>query len=384
MGRKFTMALFAAIAVSTLACGSNTVVHVDDDDGFSSGVIVGGSAGSTSAGGMGTSSSTGPGGGGGTTVPVLATGLEANDVISDPLRSTFYATIASTDQSFGNSLVVIDVDTGNVLSSVFVGSDPWRMALSDDLSTLWVSLKGSYSIRRIDLTTEPPSPGPTYDLPLDQFNNQAYAGPMVVLPGTTESVAVSQHRVDVSPSYAGTIVLDAGVPRPNALPGHTGASRLTSGPPGWLFGFNDLSTGFGFYAIVVDPSGVTSSEHKDLADGFSTDITYHDGRVYASNGSVVDVSNPSQPTKAGQFPHAGPIAVVDGGNAVLMMTDGFEEQPMLRQLDTATFTVAGEVPLSDGALDDVFRLTTPDGDHLAFIHREDFDTTRLYLATNPL
>lgn len=68
---------------------------------------------------------------------------------------------------------------------------------------------------------------------------------MVLLPGTTSSLAVTLHIDNLSPSLVGVVLLDDGIPRPARLPGHTGASRLTGGPNGYLFGFNNLRGGFG-------------------------------------------------------------------------------------------------------------------------------------------
>src|SRR5213075_494442 len=102
------------------------------------------------------------------------------------------------------------------------------------------SLLGSYEIRRVDLASGSPLPGEQFSLPTGQFGDLAFAGPMVVLPGTTGSVGLSLHYPDLSPSYAGTAIVDDGVARPEQTPGHTGAARLTGGPAGWLFGFNNL------------------------------------------------------------------------------------------------------------------------------------------------
>lgn len=341
----------------------------------------GGSGGS----GMG-SSGAGTGGGGGPLAGPTPTeiAVRASHVIADPVRGVFYATVGGDAPEHANSLVTIAA-SGGVLSSVFVGSQPWTMALSDDASTLWVSLRGSYEIRRVDLTPNTPVAQEKFKLPPGDFGDLAYAGPMVVLPGTAESVALSLHYEGLSPSYAGSVVLDSGIPRPDMTPGHTGASRLTGGPDGWVFGFNNLHTGFGFYSLEVSPSGLSSSEYGDLVNGFYTDIVYAGGRVYATSGEVVDVSNPASPVKAGEFAFGGhAVLPLTPSPRLLMLSVEFVGPVTLRLLDTVTFSQIDSRQYADLQLEDAADLVSPDGKSLAFIGTSGFDEPpRLFVVTNP-
>jgi hypothetical protein len=331
-------------------------------------------------------SGSGPGGGGASPGSgIVEADIQASHVIADPVRGVFYATVDGTAAKYANSLVVVDAASASVVTSVFVGSQPWTMALSDDASTLWVSLRGSDEIRRIDLTSGAPVPAEKFHLPEGSFGDLPYAGPMVVLPGTKDSVALSLHYEGLSPSYAGSVVLDNGVARPSQTPGHTGASRLTGGPAGWLFGFNNLHTGFGFYSLKVSPSGLTSTEHEDLMSGFSTDIVYASGRVYATTGEVVDVASPESPVKAGEFAFSG-VAVLPLAPAprLLMLSASFNEPVTLRSLDTTTFTQVDSVEYPSVDLQEATDLVSTNGKSLAFVGGSGFgDPTRLYLLTNP-
>jgi YVTN family beta-propeller protein len=311
--------------------------------------------------------------------------VEAQHVIADPTRGVFYATVAGDSAVDGNSLVVVDAATATVKDSVFVGSEPWTMALSDDASTLWVSLRGSYEIRRVDLTSGSPVPAEQYSLPPGEFGDLAFAGPMVVLPGTTGSVAVSLHYPDLSPSYAGSAIIDDGVPRPQQTPGHTGASQLTGGPAGWLFGFNNLHTGFGFYSLQISPMGLTSTEHDSLVSGFYTDIVYAGDRVYATSGEIVNVSNPAAPKKAGQFAFAGSAVVpLTTMPRLLMLSVDFIGPVTLRYLNTDTFTQVDSVTFPNLQLDSAVDLVSTDGATLAFVGQSGFDKPpQLYLVINP-
>lgn len=103
------------------------------------------------------------------------------------------------------------------------------------------------------------------------------------------------------------VLLDDGVPRPLRLPGHTGASRLTRGPDGYLLGFNNLHGGFGVYSIAVSDDGLTQTEHPNLISGFETDIVYDDNQLFGTDGSRVSVANPESPLLLGQLPARGPV-----------------------------------------------------------------------------
>jgi hypothetical protein len=281
--------------------------------------------------------------------------VDASALVADPLRGRLYAVVKGSAANYANELVVIDPERAAVETSVLVGSDPDSLAISDDASKLWVGLHGALSLREVDLTTWPPEPRGQYVLPPGDFDRDGvHAGPMVVLPGEPDTVAVSLHFDGLSPSFAGLVVIDAGNPRPNRTRGHTGASRLAAGPPGYLFGYNDLHTGYEFYSVAVDAMGATQTEHRGLVDGFYTDIEYGDGHVIATNGQVVDVSSPQMPVRAGKFPFSGLIVAASSGPVMLSSTstgnasisDAGKNLVVLRRLNLETFLQDREVPIA--------------------------------------
>jgi len=62
----------------------------------------------------------------------------------------FVAESGSSVGNNGNSLQAIDPTTGLVTSSTFVGSEPNKLAISDDGHSLYVSLDGPLAVRRFD------------------------------------------------------------------------------------------------------------------------------------------------------------------------------------------------------------------------------------------
>ena len=77
--------------------------------------------------------------------------LSANDLLYDPQRKLLYASVPSTGGPKGNNVVAINPDTGDITNSVFVGSEPDRMAMTDDFQWLYVFNDGANSVARIGL-----------------------------------------------------------------------------------------------------------------------------------------------------------------------------------------------------------------------------------------
>ena len=340
-----------------------------------------------SSGGSSGEDSGGSGGSGGSAVEIgpvpVALDVHASRVLADPAHSAFLALVGKNGGAHANSLVVVDAATGEILSSTDVGEDPSTMALSDDGSTLWVGLRGEASIRRVDLSSGAPVPGPSYALP-----GSTHAGEMVVLPGTKDSVAVSIHVSDVSPSYSGTILMDEGVERPGSTPGFDGAERLTTGPEGWLFGAGTSSAST-FYSIQVTPDGLgNAAENEGLIHGYGgTQLVYSGGRVYSAAAAAVDVSSPAAPIKAGNFAYAGQslhlIPSMERAILLSLETEAESRGVTLRYLDTSTFWLANAKTFTDPALQDARDLVSPDDEMFAFVGERSLGDPVLYMLTNP-
>lgn len=241
--------------------------------------------------------------------PLLPLALRgATTMVSDPVRSRLYVAIGSGARAYSSSIVTFDPDAGAVIADLPVTVNPDALAISDDGSTLWVGLHESSSVLKVDTSGDVPLAVAEYALPPTDFPPYPHhAGPMVVLPGTSSSLAVSLHYDALSPSLAGVVVLDDGIPRPQRLPSHTGASRLTNGPDGYLLGFNNLHTGFGVYSISVSGDGLTQTEHPNLIAGFTTDIVYESGLLFGTDGAVISLDFPESPFLLGRLPVLGQV-----------------------------------------------------------------------------
>jgi len=82
--------------------------------------------------------------------------FRTRDLVYDPLREGIWASVVFGSNIFGpivNSVALIDPVTGDVRTSIPLGSEPGKLALSDDGKYLYVSVSADTLIHRIDLET---------------------------------------------------------------------------------------------------------------------------------------------------------------------------------------------------------------------------------------
>jgi hypothetical protein len=214
--------------------------------------------------------------------------LATNDIVFDSVSGRIFASVPSNAGANGNSVAIIDPVAGTVGSSVFVGSEPGKLAVADDGQYLYVALNGSAAVRRVDLNAF--TAGLQFSLGGDPFTGPYYVADIEVLPGNADAVAVSRRNVGFSPSHEGVAIYDNGVQRPQETPGHTGSNTIEfSATSSVLYGYNQETTDFGFRRMSVDAGGVTiTNATGNLLSGFGTDIEFDGGRVYATTGAVID------------------------------------------------------------------------------------------------
>jgi hypothetical protein len=215
-----------------------------------------------------------------------------NDIVYSPSQKRLYASVPSTAGQYGNDVIVIDPFTGEITGSVFVGSEPNKIALSDDGSVLYVALDGAASIRQV--FTNPLSAGIVFGLGTGSFGPD-YAEDIVVLPTLTNSIAVSRRNTCCSPRHEGVAIYDDGVMRSVTTPVHTGSNRIEPGADAnVLYGYNNETTDFGFRRMSIDVFGISIiSNLQNVIQGFNVDIKSGRGRIYATTGTIIDPVNNS-------------------------------------------------------------------------------------------
>src|SRR5262245_40772569 len=133
--------------------------------------------------------------------------LPANDLEFDPVSGLVYASIPAFG-ALGNHVAALDPFARRVVRSVFVGSSPNRVAISDDGGTLYVGLDGSHNLRRVSLPDL--TPGPLIAFSTSESHPPNAAEDIDVQPGDSDVIAVS---VQGSTGSQGLRIFDAGVQR---------------------------------------------------------------------------------------------------------------------------------------------------------------------------
>ncbi|MGB7923645.1 MAG: FG-GAP-like repeat-containing protein [Pyrinomonadaceae bacterium] len=214
--------------------------------------------------------------------------LTTNDIIYDPFTRMIYASVPSSAGINGNSIVAINPFTGAVGSPIFVGSEPGKLALSDNGQYLYVALDGAASVRRFDLATQ--TPGLQFAVGNSTFNGPLYVEDMAVLPGNADAVAISRRNQGFSPKHEGVAIYDNGVQRSGTTPTHTGSNAIEfSASASMLYGYCNESSEFGFRRMNVSGTGVAvASNAQNLISGYNVDIKFDDGLIYSTTGRVIN------------------------------------------------------------------------------------------------
>ena len=206
--------------------------------------------------------------------------IPVKDVVFDRNTAKFYASIPSSAGAMGNSIAKIDPATGQVENFVFVGSEPGKLALSDDGHTLYVSLDGAAAVRKFDLTTQ--TAGQQFNLGDSTSNGPFFANDLAVAPGEPDVVAVSRKNRTSQPDFEGVAIYDTGVRRTLTTPGHTGSDFIAySASASTLWG---MGTGGGVQKMSVTPTGV--SVLSSAASNIGGDFKFDNGFLYLPFGQV--------------------------------------------------------------------------------------------------
>ena len=309
--------------VSALAAGTATIQARETESGKTATAVITVTAGS------------GGGGGGGATSD-LTLDLKANDIVYDRQRNKVWASVPSTAPTGGNSVVSIDPQTGTLGTPIFVGSEPGKLAISDDGQFLYAALNGAAAVRRVDLASQ--AADLQFSLGSGTFGTGArYAEDIAVQPGNAHTVAISLRNQGFSPRHEGVFIYDDGVQRPTGTQSHTGSNRIEFATPTRIFGYNNETTEFGFRRLTVSGSGVTEQDVvSNIITNFYTDIFYDNGRIYATTGAVVDAENK---TLVGTLNSSG-LITADGGLAWVLQTPFGGSSSTLRAYSTTTFSQA--------------------------------------------
>jgi uncharacterized repeat protein (TIGR01451 family) len=235
--------------------------------------------------------------------------LAVNDMVYNSADGYSYASVPGDGgQGLGNTVAAIDPTTGVIQKTIFVGSQPNRLALSSDGTQLFVGLDSAGAVRQVDLTKN--TAGVQFSLGGGPgvYNPPYTAAGLAALPGAPNSVAVYATNGVVT-------IFDSGVARAKTSSGLS--TYFVSNVGSLAFGSSAstlyvMSNAIGgyLYQLTVDSTGITASTQIGTGTGGNT-LQYDNGRLYISTGVVFSAttgaqlgqfstsnSNPSSPTPA--------------------------------------------------------------------------------------
>jgi len=265
--------------------------------------------------------------------------LPANNLVYSPATQALHASVPGSAGANGNSITKIIPETGEVGPSVFVGSEPGRIALSSDGQSLWVRLNGANAFRRFDILTQTSG--------LQFADNSVFPLDMDVVPSSPQSLVVINGSFD-----GGVVIFDDGVQRPKIGDLFPRISAIEFGAnPSILYGVGNGSTNTAdLVKDLVDASGVTTSTvTKNLFISSLTDqlkfLTFSNGVLYSGSGRIVDPENQTwlgivQPTF-----NASSMCVDTVNHRVFFAFNTLANAVRIQAFDTNTFLPIGSITL---------------------------------------
>jgi hypothetical protein len=210
--------------------------------------------------------------------------LATRDLAYDPVRRKIYASVPSSAGANGNGISTIDPFLGVVVGpSIFMGSEPGQLALSENGQYLYVSLDGAAAVRRLDLTTQIPG----LQFPVGSGSSgPLFVGDMFVLPGTADSLAVFRRSQGGSSENAA--IYDSGVRRPTTTSFSSLAFIEPSPTSAVIYGSGSGNA----YRLTVTASGVTiAATYSGVFSGSTSDSRSDGNLLFGQSGRLVDPEN---------------------------------------------------------------------------------------------
>lgn len=208
---------------------------------------------------------------------------------SNPNTGALYVSQpGSLPSGIGNRIAEIDSRTGTVIRSVFVGSQPGQIAVTQSGQHAFVALNGAGAFTRVNLSSF--TAGPIVSLGNDSNSGPMFVGDLSVAPGSEDTIAVSRRVQNVSPVFREVVIYDGSVPRP-VTSGNTFDNDIIefSSSPTTLFGYRNTTTPSAFYRLNVSSSGVTvQSGVSGLVTGANLDFRMFGDWAVFTTGRIIN------------------------------------------------------------------------------------------------
>ena len=270
--------------------------------------------------------------------------LPVNDLVYSRADGKIYASVPSRAGGRGNSIARIDPDKGVVETTRFVGSEPNKLALSDDGRTLYVGLDGAAAIARINLRTMIPD----LQFPLAERGSLTplFVLDMEVQPGRPEVIAVSR-RGDCCREHVGVAVYENGVKRPTQTTQFDICAYLEfSADSALLYAYDAFGGDYSFCRLGIDSTGVHVVDRVVLSPGTPIgaallDMKFDSGLLYTSVGVVID---PTTRTRIARVADAG-VVLPDSRSGRLFVLETNKAPLKINAYDIQTLSRVGSLSL---------------------------------------
>jgi hypothetical protein len=215
---------------------------------------------------------------------------EANDMVWSAAMQRIYLSFPSSAGAYANRIAALDPITGEITASAVAGSEPERLAVSDDGAYLYVASGAASQVRRFKL------PEMVLDATLDLGPpREGYIGPrfadsISVAPGQALTLAVTF-------TDGGLAVYDDIVRRPNVIVGddYYLSSMVWGQDASVIYG----CSAYDLHVFDVTDAGVLKRRSYSNAFGdYYGSIHHSEGLVYSDVGPVV---NPDTGSQLGTF-----------------------------------------------------------------------------------
>ena len=218
-------------------------------------------------------------------------GFAATDLLYDETRNRLYATVPDGTSPKANQLLALDPQTGEVLANLPMGRRPEWLAMSDDRSTLYVSVHEGGKVNRVDLNTFLVTQ--TFPLGSAPF---VVAEDIEVMPGTTGTVAITLANPAMSrgSGHEGVAIFKEGIKLPAVAKSFAEwADQIEFADPATIYATNTQVSGFEFHEIKVDGTGARMNRTTDyLLPSYVGKMDLTAGRVYSPRGVILDPARP--------------------------------------------------------------------------------------------
>jgi len=273
--------------------------------------------------------------------------ITTNDLVYDANTNRIYVSIPSTNGANGNSIGVINPVTKTLENTVFVGSEPSVLAISDNGQYIYSGFTGTSTVRRFEVATQ--TAGLQFSLGSDSSLGSYYVEDIEVMPGSPTTIAISRRNVGFSPKHEGVVIYDNAIMRPTVTPDHTGSNRIEFTGQNTLVGYNNETTDYGIRRMAVNTGGVViSNVTQNVLSGFGVDFIYKNNVMYSTNGRVIDIAG--APFVSGQFANVdGPVAYDEYYNRVCFASKEFGGNLTFKRFNPNNFLVFDTLPLNQSS-----------------------------------